>query len=454
LGVLQAMADDFAGDLKQEVDAETANKKSYEDLNAAKQKEISSMESQITAKTARKADADVTLANAKRDLQSTQKTLAADTAFLEAVKKKCAASEKEFSERQQTRAEEGSSISAAVAALTSDEARDLSFLQEASEAKELRQRASEALLSAGQKLNAQPLITLAMSVKIDGFDKVKKAMNSMLSDMKQQQADEVKEKDLCQSNINANELATDEKSNLQSTTEAKVASLTSDVKKAAGELQKMKSDLTEMDKQMQIAGENRMTENKEFQALVAEQKQTQSVLKKAQMVLKSYYNVPSFVQVVSHQGVVQAKEPEIALGAPEGFKSLEHSSGSSGVIDLLGVIASDSVQMEKEATAAEQETQADYEAFAADQAASSKAINAQILQISGEKADFEADLAEAKTSLSSSQEELAQLKLTKVQLQGNCAFLFKNFELRQSSREEEMNSVAEAKAMLSGAKFE
>jgi len=290
-------------------------------------------------------------------------------------------------------------------------------------------------------------------VKIDNFDKVKKAMDGMLSDMKQQQADEVKEKDLCQSNINANELTTDEKSNLQSTTEAKVASLTADVKKAAGQLQKMTSDLAEMDKQMQIAGENRMTENKEFQALVAEQKETQSVLKKAQMVLKSYYNAPSFVQVVTHQGV-QAKEPEIALGAPEGFKSYEHSPGSRGVIDLLGMIASDSVQMEKEATAAEQETQADYEAFAADQAASSKAINAQILQISGEKAGFEADLAEAKTSLRSAEEELAQLKLTKVQLQGNCAFLFKNFELRQSAREQEMNSVAEAKAMLSGAKFE
>jgi len=151
LGVLQAMADDFAGDLKQEVDAETANKKSYDDLNSAKQKEIASLESQITAKTAHKSDADVALANAKRDLQSTQKTLAADTAFLEAVKKKCAASEKEFSERQQTRAEESSSISQAVTVLTSDEARDLSFLQEASEAKELRQRASEALLSAGKK---------------------------------------------------------------------------------------------------------------------------------------------------------------------------------------------------------------------------------------------------------------------------------------------------------------
>mmetsp|Transcript_23572 Transcript_23572/g.42580 ORF Transcript_23572/g.42580 Transcript_23572/m.42580 type:complete len:677 (-) Transcript_23572:80-2110(-) len=453
LGVLQAMADDFAGDLNKELDDEKANKKSYEELNAAKQSEISSIESRITSKTTQKAEADVAFANAKRDLESTQKTLAADTAFLEAVKKKCTAIDTEFLERQQTRAEETSSIGQALAVLTTDAARDLSFLQEASSQEELRKRASDTLMSAGKKLNAQPLITLAMSVKIDNFDKVKKAMDGMISDMKHQQADEVKEKDLCQSNINANELATDEKSNLQTTSEAKVASLTAEVKKAADKLERLKNDLAEMDKQMQLAGENRMKENKEYQALVAEQKEMQAVLKKAQTVLKSFYNAPSFVQVNTHGGV-QQDDPEIALGAPEGFKAYEHSSGSSGVIELLGVIASDSAQLEKEAAAAEQETQSDYEVFSAKQAASSKATNAQILQISGEKAEFEADLAEAKISLTATEEELAQLKLTKVQLQGNCGFLFTNFELRQTAREEEMKSVAEAKAMLSGAKFE
>merc|ERR1719321_1559595 len=49
---------------------------------------------------------------------------------------------------------------------------------------------------------------LATSVQLDAFTKVKKAIDDMIATLKQQQEDEVKKKDYCNSGIQTNEMDT------------------------------------------------------------------------------------------------------------------------------------------------------------------------------------------------------------------------------------------------------
>jgi len=50
--------------------------------------------------------------------------------------------------------------------------------------------------------------------------------------------------------------------------------------------------------------------------------------------------------------------------------------------------------------------------------------------------------------------ELEQLSNYKAELHQSCGFVVKNFEIRQTARDEEVEALRQAKAILSGAKFE
>merc|ERR1719261_1903068 len=50
--------------------------------------------------------------------------------------------------------------------------------------------------------------------------------------------------------------------------------------------------------------------------------------------------------------------------------------------------------------------------------------------------------------------ELEQLASYKGELHSSCDFVMKNFEIRQTARMEEMEALKQAKAILSGAKFD
>ena len=50
--------------------------------------------------------------------------------------------------------------------------------------------------------------------------------------------------------------------------------------------------------------------------------------------------------------------------------------------------------------------------------------------------------------------ELEQLSNYNAELQSSCDFVMKNFELRQTTRNEEVEALRQAKAILSGAKFD
>ena len=66
----------------------------------------------------------------------------------------------------------------------------------------------------------------------------------------------------------------------------------------------------------------------------------------------------------------------------------------------------------------------------------------------------EADLVEAKEDKEAVMLELEQLANYKAELHSSCDFVMKNFEIRQTARDEEIEALKQAKAILSGAKFE
>merc|ERR1719343_1277126 len=361
--------------------------------------------------------------------------------------------DKEWEERQKTRQLEMEAVSKALAILSGDDAHDLftrtfnpSLLQEATSAEKQRQlQASNLLKKVADRLNSPKLATLAYKVRLDAFTRVKKAIDDMIAALLKQKEDEIKHKDFCVDELNENQLETEKKERDKSDTELLISELEAHIKKLAEEIEALKGEVAEAQLQLKTAGEQRDEANKEFQLTVADQRETQKLLKAALGVLEEFYGKAG-------ASFLQRQEP-VGPPPPPGFADYKNHEGSVGVMKMITQIAEDAKAMEAAALKAEEESQAAYVAFVEDTNALIDAKEKEIINKEEEKAKTEAELVKQKGILDSIIADLEKLSDYNAQLHKSCDFVLKNFDLRQTARDEEVEALKQAKAILSGAKF-
>merc|ERR1719205_8314 len=118
---------------------------------------------------------------------------------------------------------------------------------------------------------------------------------------------------------------------------------------------------------------------------------------------------------------------------------------------MIQQIINDAKAMETETIRSEEDAQKAYEDFVKETNASVEAKSKEIVDKSEIKAKKETDLVEAKEAVML---ELEQLSNYNAELHQSCDFIVKNFEIRQTARDEEIEALKQAKAILSGADFE
>merc|ERR1719482_882070 len=312
---------------------------------------------------------------------------------------------------------------------------------------ERRSQASTLLASVAKKLQSPRLATLAAQVKLDAFTRVKKAIDDMIVQLLKEKEDEIKHKDFCVDDFNTNQLETEKKDREKSDLTAKIEDLKMTIETLTKEIEALKAEIAEMQLQLKRAGEDREVENKEFQLTVADQRATQKLLQQALTVLKGFYEKGAAA------ALIQKAEPA-GPPPPPGFKEYKTSAAAGGVMGMIQQIINDAKAMEAETIRAEEDAQKAYEDFVKETNASIEAKSKDIVNKSEEKAQAEADLVETEDSLAAVELELEQLGNYKLQLHQSCDFVLKNFEIRQTARDEEIEALKQAKAILSGAKLE
>merc|ERR1712151_490725 len=208
-----------------------------------------------------------------------------------------------------------------------------------------------------------------------------------------------------------------------------------------------KAEVAEMQVQLKRAGEDREKENKEFQMTVVDQRATQKLLTAALNILKGFYAKKA------KAALVQTQEPA-GPPPPPGFEAYKNNAAAGGVMGMIQQIINDAKAMEAETIRSEEDAQKAYEDFVKDTNGSIEAKSKDIVNKSETKAKAETDLVEAKEDKEAVMLELEQLANYKAELHSSCDFVMKNFEIRQTARDEEIEALKQAKAILSGAKFE
>jgi len=449
-GILKQMKESFETNLADSQKEEMANQKAYEDLKKAKTDEITAGQDQIDKKTQELATTDEKLAESKEDLEDTKNTLSADEEFLMMLKEKCSGTDAEWEERQKTRQMEMEACSKALAVLSSDDAHDLftktfnpAFMQtESKDKSERRSKASILLRAVANKLNSPRLSAIATRVRLDAFVKVKKAIDDMVGQLLKEKADEIKHKDFCVEEFNSNQLQTEKKDREKEDLLALIEDLELTIKTLTNEIATLKSEVAELQVQMKRAGENREKENKEFQQTVADQRASQKLLGAALSILEGFYKKAALLQ----------QEPA-GPPPPPGFKDYSKNKASGGVMGMIQQIINDAKAMEAEAIRSEEDAQKAYEDFVKETNASIEAKTKSIINKSEEKAKAETELTQANEDKEAVLLELEQLSNYNAELHQSCDFVMKNFEIRQTARDEEIEALKQAKAILSGADF-
>jgi len=499
-GILKQMHDTMVSELGSATSAENTAIKTYEELMAAKAKEVQALTASIEDKMVRLGETQVNIVEMKEDLDDTAKALGEDKKFLADLDKNCALKTKENEENQKMRSQELLALADTIKVLNDDDALELfkktlpgsaSFVQMQVTTSE-QQRQALAVVRAAQNGRGRPelnFLALALQGKKVDFSKVIKMIDDMVATLGVEQQDDNDKKEYCETQF---DLADDKKKGL----ERSVANLEKTIEKEkqaiaalADEIAALEAGLKALDKSVAEATEQRKEENADYTELMANDAAAKELLGFAKNRLNKFYNpklykappkrvltdedratlaaggtlapteAPSggiagtgitvLSQINLHDASKVAPPPPPATAAAFSKKSEE----SNGVIAMIDMLIGDLTKEMTTAEATEKDAQADYEQAMTDAAEKRATDTKAVADKEKAKAETEASL-EANTEEKGATTKTLMATLEYIQsLHAECDWLLQYFEVRKEARAGEVESLKTAKAVLSGADF-
>merc|ERR1719160_1840764 len=194
LGIMKQMKEEMEGDLKELISQEEAAKSSFDELVAAKQKEIAAATKAIEEKTGRVGEVAVELAESKNSHEDAEEQLASDKEMLAKLLKDCELRKKDFEMRTKTRAMEVVALADTIKMLNDDDSLELmkktlpsaasSLIQVRGSQRKIAHKAVAILKAAraeGRSDTRFDFLELALSGKKVNFDKVIKMIDELIA---------------------------------------------------------------------------------------------------------------------------------------------------------------------------------------------------------------------------------------------------------------------------------
>jgi hypothetical protein len=471
IGILAKMADKFKAarvTLQEEEEQAIKNKDA---LVASKKEQMLANRGAVEDKLQRLSNTVVEISQTQEDVADTEETLEEDRKFLAELEKSCATKQKEWDERCKLRSEELVALADTINILNNDDALELfkktlpasSFLQEKVTSSEVRKQALEFLKKHHDyKLD---LVSLALKGKKVSFDKVIKMIDDMTALLKEEQGSDDKKKQMCQDELDkAEDSLKSTETNIKdledsiSDTKEKIATLTS-------EIDALGKGIVDLDKQVKESTEIRREENEDYKNLMAGNAAAKEVIGMAKNRLQKFYN-PSMYKAPPKRELSEAERIEQNMMSflqlnkeappppPETFGAYsKKGEETNGVMAMMDALVADLDKEMQEAEVEETDAQKEYEQFTKDAAEKRIADSKSLQEKEAAKADGGAALLDAEHERTDKMKEaLATVDVLK-NLHSDCDWLLQNFDVRKQARSDEIDALAKAKAVLSGADF-
>eukprot|EP00933_Yihiella_yeosuensis_P081414 TRINITY_DN95017_c0_g1_i1.p1 TRINITY_DN95017_c0_g1~~TRINITY_DN95017_c0_g1_i1.p1 ORF type:complete len:680 (-),score=234.98 TRINITY_DN95017_c0_g1_i1:94-2133(-) len=452
LGIIKEMDITFSRDLKEAGAKELEEAKNFEGMKAAKKSEIVSTKSTIVRKQEQQAKAEDVKAQSEEELTTQQEELASNEKFLADVKDRCSEHEKEYKERSGLRNEEMASVAKAVAILSNDDAKSTfsrtfnapSFIQTSSKQHVQKiENAANILEHVAATAKDFKLASLAQKMKLQKdpmtFKKAVDAIAKMDEELKRKKQDETDTKENCEKDLGQNSDDTDKFTSEKTENSALSETLKNTIKEINLNTKTLGEEIATINEELKDASEVRDKQKAEYALQLKDQKQTQELLNSAITTLKSVY-APALVQ--RKGALVQTKEE------PEKFEAYKQADNS--VLALMNKVLDETIALEKASTEAEETADATFKTMKEDSENSIATKQESIVEQNEDKAKAEKSLIAAAEDVANAKEMLTTLASGLEALNSECSYLLKNYDLRQSQFQQEIDALAQAKGYLDG----
>jgi len=494
VGILKQMKDDFDKDYEALVTAENEAQKIFDELIAAKTKEVEAHSAAIEKKHMLIGELSVNLAMMKNDLTDAEEAKIEDTKFLQDLDKNCASKSKEWDERCKTRQEELIALAETIKILNDDDALELfkktlpspSLLQVISRSDTVRRKAREILKAAGRAGKTQnptgvDFIELALTGRKVDFSKVIKMIDDMVALLAKEQQDDDHKKEYCEAQLDFTEDKTKELQHAIDDLDKTIVDSEETIKTLEEELESLEAGIKALDESVLEATKQRRKENAEYKDLMASNTAAKELIEFAKNRLNKFYNPklykpPPKRELTEEEKIYTSMGGELeATPAPGGIAGtgiglLQHKDPlepppetfgaykkkgeeSGGVMAMMDNLVKELDKEMTEAEVEEKDAQGDYEQMMNDAAQKRSDDGKAIVEKQSAKANAETDHSAATDTKKETAEELMATKEYLGQLHTECDWLLQNFDLRKTARAEEADALKKAKAVLSGADF-
>lgn len=430
---IQDMKDKASDNLNSLRREETAAKHSFEMLAQSLNDAIANLEKTIAEATSGKGATEEAKGKAEGDLAKTQEVKAADEAYKKKMESSCAAKDAEWKQRQASAADEMAAIEKAKEILSTGVK---VFAQTAVTVKkskgsdyDTRERVVGMLRKMGRKFNSFGLMQLANSAGADPFGKVRGLIQSMITKLEQQAAEEASHEAFCQEETKKSLKARETKSAEVDKYSTRLDKAKAGIAALKQEIAELQSEITAIDKAQQEANKIRAEEKSDNTKAAKDFKDSAEAVTQAIETLREYYGgSASFVQ-----------QPEFGK-----------ASGDSGhtIIEILEVSQSDFSRLLAETETAESEAQAEYETLTQENKVSKAAKEASIKGKTSEVKSLEMAVSNTSADLETANKELDAIMEYLEKLKPQCESKAMTYEERKARRDSEIAGLKEALEIL------
>jgi len=461
--ILADMLQTFEANLKDAQEKEKDAADSYKKLMDSKKDELESAETALTEGNAEGTAKGMAKEEAKQEVKDLKDQVDKDEGYIKDTEDALKDMKKQWEERCKLRTLEIKSINEAIAILNSDEARDTMrasmksqgyLLLQKSTTRAIQQEASNVLRQAGVLAKDTRLNQLAIKVLMQQeghFDKVLKAIDKMIDNLKDDEEEDLKNKEDC------------EDDRMENTKDARVKSLEVDdatdeitrekakIAEAEEQVKLLKEKIKTMEEDLKVAKRQREDEKAEFESSLAQDKAAVELITKAMDVLKAFRedNELDLVQANAKQKRRQPGEapppPPATFDEPYGGAKGE----SNGIQAILGMIKDD---IKKDIDKSKDEEKAAKEAYKKmkeDTEAEIESCESSIADYKDKIAEAEKAVGEAEESKTDSKKALDSIMESIKDAEPDCNFITVNFEMRIKNRQIEIDGLLKAKTILS-----
>ena len=501
VGMLKAMKDEMAGDLKSTVAAEEAAVEGFKELSGAKKQEIAAASEAIESKTVRSGELAVAVTTTADDIEDTTAEMKETQAFLANLSVQCAEKKKEWAERQSMRAEEVAAIGEAIKILNDDDALDLfkktlSLSQASTVLLQDKSTAARALrartvLAAASKTSSHAttlsLLEAQLKAKKVDFSKITEQIDGMVKVLEAEQKEDDDTKVFCTTEI---EKADAEKADTEegiAASAAAIEEMTESSATLAEEIATLQKEIKALDKAVTEATEQRKEEHEDFITFQTENNAAVQLIEKAKNRLLKFYRPNMYKEAPKRElteeekllaasgasDMIATEAPEMIPGTsiaaffaqvhqhaappapPATWDAYQKKDGkSNGVIALMEMLAKELEDGITTSKHEEETAQKDYERLMSDSQATRAKNVESITTKEAAKADLDTKIEETKEKKVNQETTLDNVKQLLLDLHSKCDFIIENFDMRKAARVNEKEGLDNAKSVLSGANFE